>query len=234
MFDHLRWCAILLVQSSRTTYVRMQFDGTLRTAIEKKLSGAKQLQKLFEFYRTRLESATNVEGCFASEEEVFNKIREGKQVDRAIARNATKRLRDILSNFTSREGKRLPVRAEIPPRKYGIAVEENEPFLKSFWNSYIDLSDETPKAVHIVYTEHLFYYQPDKRYLVRHMDANDPSKDIRSDLPFIPEDHGRLERTRHFVNSSEVAAVLRLSEFFGGFTVPVETSRAHLNARSLM
>lgn len=147
------------------------------------------------------------------------------------ARNANKRLRDIIAEFSdSRFGRSFPLLAEIPKRKFGIILRTNQPWLKRFWAPYLDWSEALPTSVHIVYTEHLFFFEPVKRYLVRHLDVNDSQssgQDIKLLLPFLKEERGLETNTRAFVNSSDVVAVLKLAEWFTTNSIPVDFGRAH-------
>ena len=142
----------------------------------------------------------------------------------ANARGAISRLRTLLNLFAdSPMGRRLPYRVLVNG-PYGLDVLPSNPLIKQFWQPYIRLSDAQHRSVRIMYTEHLFFYRPEKKYIVRHLEVNDEAKDdIYKTIPLaIPMEDRPLVGSHLYVNASDVRALFELASLFSELAIPVE------------
>ena len=83
---------------------------------------------------------------------------------------------------------------------------------KRFWRAYLD-----PKiGTTIVYTRNLFYYNPESRYFIRHLDLNDENKDLKKVLDatgdFLPQPC--YPNARHYLAAGDTRCVISLTKFF--------------------
>lgn len=82
---------------------------------------------------------------------------------------------------------------------------------KRFWRAYLDPKVETI----IVYTRNLFYYNPEYRYFIRHLDLNDEHKDLKKVLDatgdFLPQPC--CPNARHYLAAGDAKCVISLTKF---------------------
>lgn len=200
--------------------------------VRESLRNSKQLVQLFDFYLKRLE-----EGKEGSDEfTVFALIKNqpeppetgGKSLPDAAARNATKRLRSELQAFSNTDvGRRLPIQFEVPLSYWGLKVKDKDPYVKSFWKSYIPLETSKQATVPIVYTEHLFFSHKADSYLVRHPEVNNNDMDIGGTVNVFKDAGDTFYPTRQFVNANDVQGLHRLSSFFNKLIISTEVLPAH-------
>ena len=171
------------------------------------------------------------------------------------ARKAAGTLRPLLQAFErSPLGKRLPGRFEFPSSNWNLQFKTADSNIKSFWYPYLEIlkldKEQQPdgqdqetviaglsetlnnSAVHIFYTENVFFRHIARRVFIRHMDLNEEDDDIRKEWPCPPPSNpddpkADYQASRHFVSSGDVDALLRLTRLFHGFDIKTEHAVAH-------
>ncbi len=151
-----------------------------------------------------------------------------------IVRVSVASIRNRLAAYFATEGRREPLRLEIPRGQYGVIftpaeqeAETSEPerALSRFWAPY--LTGRAPNV--IIYTEPLFF-RDNRGHFYRDWYINDPSGCQQVQELLKSCGLGPFEPAYHYLSAGEVHCMLSLSRMFHEMGVPVETRSSRVTS----